>query len=140
LSTSQKPFDIMMIICATVERNEEKIRQITAISINEKYCILFFLISMMSSKIISTTARINAMRDVPERTVNIINWVESINFCIVPKIINIANPAEKKVENRTILCKNLVVSCFRLFLSIKVMYTPFIEYTGKFVVITGERK
>jgi len=64
------------------------------------------------------------MSVVAEITPSIRDWVESRNSCTLPKIKNKTSPVEKLTKKRTVLCKNLIVSCFLLFLSIKIHYTP----------------
>lgn len=63
-----------------------------------------------------------------DRMVIIITCVESRKRCMLPKIKNTARPTEKTVRDNTVRYKNRtvrVLRIFRLFLVLKLGYTPY---------------
>ncbi len=105
-----------------------------------KFIRFFFRKNSKISTLINIIESITVIRDVAESTDSREDCVESINSCAFPKIKNRASPMEKALEKSTVRYKNRTVSCFRLFLCIKVLYTPDIHYTGKLNQITGDAK
>lgn len=73
------------------------------------------------------------------RTTRIIRCVTSRNPWLFPKRKKRNKPAEKLTRKSSVLCKNLIVSCFLLFLNIVLRYTPLsVHYISNSPFFTGD--